>query len=514
MSDEKASAWTDEERVAMAAQKRVDSKDAYEPCHACDGSGFMRLRTSDAYPGCGHPEVKPGCMTCDPRPAEASPEPNGPLMTGTAFERWMKDGDTDGLVIVTRDEWHRRERDQPGPLPVRSTLGVPDWFLHSLAGVLRYPLDSSAETLLLAADRLWVQQTSGDGATESLQTEASVTTTTPAGGPGEAGTTSSTPNACKTSGEPGGGVVASVAPSSPLPVREPEEAGTTNAPCETCEGTCYCLRREALPGSLAWAEDEIRREQLTPEKVTELLEQGREVRRSIEADYARMRVKDTVLEPIKDMSFTSTPNARAVPPVIRWETQALNAKGMCGDIIGSKPNERACILPIDHQGQHGWDHEEWKEATVQTFAVAPTPSEAFLSGFNAGVFSGTNEVPYDVNEAFATYLQHGGKTCGSDSQSSTSGPPSSASLQRSSCDGSLPSSCDPGETADLETVSKVYRNGVRDGRRETYLEAAAFVDELAKGYASDPAQVRCRHVARELRARAGSLFTSDPRGGK
>jgi hypothetical protein len=318
----------------------------------------------------------------------------------------------------------------------------------------------------------------------------------------------------KTSGEPDGGVVASVAPPSPLPVREPEEAGTTNAPCETCEGTCYCLRREALPGSLAWAEDEIRREQLTPEKVTELLEQGREVRRSIEADYARMRVKDTVLEPIKDMSFTSTPNARAVPPVIRWETQALNAKGMCGDIIGSKPNERACILPIDHQGQHGWDHEEWKEATVQTFAVAPTPSEAFLSGFNAGVFSGTNEVPYDVNEAFATYLQHGGKTCGSDSQSSTSGPPSSASLQRSSCDGSLPSSCDPGETADLETVSKVYRNGVRDGRRETYLEAAAFVDELAKGYASDPAQVRCRHVARELRARAGSLFTSDPRGGK
>jgi hypothetical protein len=238
MSDEKASAWTDEERVAMAAQKRVDSKDAYEPCHACDGSGFMRLRTSDAYPGCGHPEVKPGCMTCDPRPAEA-PIPNGEhiarVMMMTNGDPTWDLSDNDRLAIqhvldrmrIAEAEVRRRERDQPGPLPVRSTLGVPDWFLHSLAGVLRYPLDSSAETLLLAADRLWVQQTSGDGATESLQTEASVTTTTPAGGPGEAGTTSSTPNACKTSGEPGGGVVASVAPSSPLPVREPEEAGAT-----------------------------------------------------------------------------------------------------------------------------------------------------------------------------------------------------------------------------------------------------------------------------------------------
>lgn len=60
---------------------------------------------------------------------DAKPEPNGPSMTVAAFERWMEDGSTEGLVIVTRDEWWRRERDQasgnnPSTVPRQSLRGI------------------------------------------------------------------------------------------------------------------------------------------------------------------------------------------------------------------------------------------------------------------------------------------------------------------------------------------------------------------------------------------------------
>lgn len=41
-------------------------------------------------------------------------------------------------------------------------------------------------------------------------------------------------------------------------------------------------------------------------------------------------------------------------PALRFETEALRAKGLCGGIIGTPPNERACILPLGH-GPHGDD---------------------------------------------------------------------------------------------------------------------------------------------------------------
>lgn len=42
---------------------------------------------------------------------------------------------------------------------------------------------------------------------------------------------------------------------------------------------------------------------------------------------------------------------------VRFETAALRAKGMCGAIIGSPPDERACILPLGH-GPHGGEKSE------------------------------------------------------------------------------------------------------------------------------------------------------------
>ncbi len=43
---------------------------------------------------------------------------------------------------------------------------------------------------------------------------------------------------------------------------------------------------------------------------------------------------------------------------------------------------------------------------------------------------------------------------------------------------------------------------IADARASAFLDAADLVDKLALEYASDPSRVRCRYVARELRARA------------
>ncbi len=51
-----------------------------------------------------------------------------------------------------------------------------------------------------------------------------------------------------------------------------------------------------------------------------------------------------------------------------------------------------------------------------------------------------------------------------------------------------------------------------EARRRTFIDAADLVDELAKGYLSDPHKVRCRHVASELRAwaaRTGGVASGD-----
>lgn len=140
-------------------------------------------RTSEAQPRIWHHMPEPGVAACgadyptiakteviahvtcerckavlvsQQRSGEAiPPEPSGPLMTGPAFERWMEDGNTEGLVIITRDEWWKRRESA-------KTSGVPD-------GVTAMSSESSGGT-----------------------------NTTPAGGPDEAGT--STPNACKADG--------------------------------------------------------------------------------------------------------------------------------------------------------------------------------------------------------------------------------------------------------------------------------------------------------------------------
>lgn len=51
-----------------------------------------------------------------------------------------------------------------------------------------------------------------------------------------------------------------------------------------------------------------------------------------------------------------------------------------------------------------------------------------------------------------------------------------------------------------EIASDIIQRITTEARRRTFIDAADLVDELAKGYASDPHQVRCRHVASELRA--------------
>lgn len=40
-------------------------------------------------------------------------------------------------------------------------------------------------------------------------------------------------------------------------------------------------------------------------------------------------------------------------PESRWETEALREKGLCGKIEGEPPNERACLLLLDHEGPCG-----------------------------------------------------------------------------------------------------------------------------------------------------------------
>lgn len=35
----------------------------------------------------------------------------------------------------------------------------------------------------------------------------------------------------------------------------------------------------------------------------------------------------------------------------------LQSKGLCGEIHGEKPDQVACILPLNHLGNHGWEEE-------------------------------------------------------------------------------------------------------------------------------------------------------------
>lgn len=61
-----------------------------------------------------------------------------------------------------------------------------------------------------------------------------------------------------------------------------------------------------------------------------------------------------------------------------------------------------------------------------------------------------------------------------------------------------------------EIASDIIQRITTEARQRTLIDAADLVDELAKGYASDPHKVRCRHVASELRAWAARTG-GDPR---
>jgi hypothetical protein len=62
-----------------------------------------------------------------------------------------------------------------------------------------------------------------------------------------------------------------------------------------------------------------------------------------------------------------------------------------------------------------------------------------------------------------------------------------------------PSENDAQNARQKKVVDEVTR-ALNEARARTFLDAADLVDHLAKGYASDPHKVRCRHIATELRA--------------
>ena len=64
---------------------------------------------------------------------------------------------------------------------------------------------------------------------------------------------------------------------------------------------------------------------------------------------------------------------------IRYETEAIREIGGCGTIAGTKPYERACILPMGHPGPHGWQESAESSVVVRL--------EAAQGGFRAVVGS-------------------------------------------------------------------------------------------------------------------------------
>lgn len=69
----------------------------------------------------------------------------------------------------------------------------------------------------------------------------------------------------------------------------------------------------------------------------------------------------------------------AAGEVVRHETVAIREIGGCGAIAGTKPHERACILPMGHPGLHGWEESAESSVVVRL--------EAAQGGFRAVVAS-------------------------------------------------------------------------------------------------------------------------------
>jgi hypothetical protein len=218
MSDEKrlrtSEARPEDTLAAMAAEYAEDPEAVIAPflVRAFDLGVAKGRRSEAAYPGCGHPEVKPGCMTCNLRAAEASPPDGGPPTRGVPDTGRLQV--TKGLMTAALNAGTQR-RESPKPTATSSPSEENDdeergtRRVRQVAG--RGPgRDSVGRTAGGDPSALGGGDLGGDGGALPAEPQAGVT-----------------PNACKTSGEPGGGVVASVAPSSPLPVREPEEAGAT-----------------------------------------------------------------------------------------------------------------------------------------------------------------------------------------------------------------------------------------------------------------------------------------------